>query len=45
MKKSRFPGFIYKNLKWTSDLFATWNGGAPNARVKKITPREKISAK
>jgi hypothetical protein len=25
-------------------LLATWNGGAPNAMVKKIIPREKISA-
>jgi len=25
-------------------LLATWNGGAPNAIVKKIIPREKMSA-
>jgi len=44
LKKSWLPGFIAAYRKCRSLLLATWNGGAPNAIVKKMIPREKISA-
>ena len=43
LKKSVFPGFIWRYLKYVSDAWAVWNGGAPKARMKNRTPREKMS--
>ena len=44
LKKSVVPGFMWRILKYVSLLSAEWNGGAPKARMKNKTPKEKISA-
>lgn len=43
LKKSSSFGINFSRLKYGSDYSADWKGGTPKARIKKTTPREKMS--
>lgn len=43
LKKSKLSGLAFRKQKKPSDISAEWNGGTPNANIKKRTPNEKMS--